>query len=69
MDVCGQIHAPAVVPPPPEEGTPFYMRLKGGPGISLDVLDERNLFTVPRFEWRFCSLTACSLLNIPGTLS
>jgi len=43
--VSGQIHPPAVVPPPapPEEGTPFYVRLKGGPRISLDALDKREI--------------------------
>jgi hypothetical protein len=44
MDVSGEIHAAAVVPSPPptttppEEGTPFYVRLKGGPETCRSIL-------------------------------
>jgi hypothetical protein len=69
MEVCGQLHAHAALPPGKDPRYPLYRRLGGPQSRSGRYEKEKNRLPLPEIELRLLGRLIRSLVAIPTELS
>jgi hypothetical protein len=69
MEVSGQVHGPAALPPGSSTRYPLYKRLGEPQDLYGYYGEEKNLLPLPEIEPRFLGRPARSLVDVPTELS